>query len=62
MLLSKRPILNLEKTGQIIRKIRIEKGISVRTLQNALGFVNPQAIYNWESGKNMPSIDNLVIY
>ena len=25
------------------------------------GFTNPQAIYSWQSGKSMPSLDNFII-
>ena len=36
-------------------------GISVKQLQDVLGFNTPQAIYKWISGVSMPTIDNLVI-
>ncbi|MBQ2259204.1 MAG: helix-turn-helix transcriptional regulator [Spirochaetales bacterium] len=61
MLLDHRPVLSLEETGSNIKKLRMEKGISVKELQGLLGFDNPQAIYNWERGRNMPSIDNLLV-
>ena len=61
MILDHKPILSLEATGKNIRQLRIERGISVKELQGILGFDNPQAIYNWERGRNMPSIDNLLI-
>jgi transcriptional regulator with XRE-family HTH domain len=35
--------------------------MTVRSLQDIFEAPYPQAIYNWLSGKNMPSIDNLVI-
>ena len=38
-----------------------EKGISVRELQIIMDFPYVQTIYNWFAGKNMPTIDNLVI-
>ena len=61
MILDHKPILSLEATGKNIKQLRIERGISVKELQGILGFDNPQAIYNWERGRNMPSIDNLLI-
>ena len=61
MLLDHRPVLSLEETGSNIKKLRMGKGISVKELQGLLGFDNPQAIYNWERGRNMPSIDNLLV-
>ncbi len=48
-------------TGAIIKSLRQFKHISVKNLQEIFGMENPQAIYNWESGKNMPSIDNLLV-
>ena len=55
------PVIDLTATGQNIKSLRMAAGISVRDLQNILGFTNPQAIYKWQNGDSMPSIDNLVI-
>ena len=55
------PVIDLTATGQNIKNLRVAAGISVRDLQNILGFTNPQAIYKWQNGDTMPSIDNLVI-
>ena len=55
------PVIDLRATGQNIKNLRVAAGISVRDLQNILGFTNPQAIYKWQNGDSMPSIDNLVI-
>ena len=54
------PIINLYKTGENIHTLREQKGLSVRTLQSMLGFATPQAIYKWQQGITLPSIDNLV--
>ena len=55
------PVIDLTATGQNIKNLRVAAGISVRDLQNILGFTNPQAIYKWQNGDSLPSIDNLVI-
>ena len=55
------PVIDLAATGQNIKSLRKSAGISVRDLQNILGFTNPQAIYKWQNGDSLPSIDNLVI-
>ena len=55
------PVIDLRATGQNIKSLRQSAGISVRDLQMVLGFTNPQAIYKWQNGACMPSIDNLVI-
>ena len=54
------PIINLNKTGPNILTLRRERGLSVRALQDLLGFATPQAIYKWQQGLTLPSIDNLV--
>ena len=55
------PVIDLRATGQNIKSMRQSAGISVRDLQMILGFTNPQAIYKWQNGDTLPSIDNLVI-
>ena len=54
------PMIDLLATGKRIKTLRIERGISVRELQNFLGFEQPQAIYKWQSGASLPSVDNLL--
>ena len=55
------PVIDLSATGQNIARLRIEAGLSVKDLQDILGFANPQAIYKWQNGTCLPTIDNLVI-
>ena len=50
-----------KKTGERIKKLLLEQGYTIREIQGAFGFENPQAIYKWLSGKSLPSIDNFVI-
>ena len=49
------------KTGERIRELINRNGMTVRMVQEACGFENPQAVYKWLSGKSLPSLDNLVI-
>lgn len=56
----KLPVLSVEKTGKRIHELRMNNRIKVKELQAILG-VSHTAIYNWESGKGTPSLDNLVI-
>lgn len=53
------PTIDLAATGTHIRQLRLEQGYSVRDLQTYLGFERPQAIYHWQCGHNLPSVDNL---
>lgn len=55
------PIINMTKTGQNIVKLRQQNGLSVKELQEMFGFATPQAIYKWQHGTSMPSIDNLIV-
>lgn len=55
------PSINMVATGQNINKLRKRACISVKQLQDVLGFNTPQAIYKWFNGVSMPTIDNLVI-
>lgn len=50
-----------EETGAQIWKLMMKNGYTVRDVQGAMGFENPQAIYKWISGKSLPSLDNFLI-
>jgi transcriptional regulator with XRE-family HTH domain len=54
-------VINLERTGRKIEALRKKAGLSVRDLQEIFGFGTPQAIYKWQHGQSMPTIDNLVV-
>lgn len=54
------PTIDMVKTGQNIMRLRKQNGFSVKDLQEVFGFTTPQAIYKWQHGTAMPSIDNLV--
>ena len=56
-----KPVLDLTATGAKIKTIMKQKGISARELQLIMDFPYVQTIYNWFAGKNMPTIDNLVV-
>lgn len=53
------PVIDLTATGKNILRLRKEKGLSVRDLQTFFGFEEPQAIYKWQQGKSLPTVDNL---
>ena len=53
------PTIDLAATGAHIRQLRLEQGYSVQDLQTYLGLEHPQAIYHWQHGRNLPSVDNL---
>ncbi|MGN1158431.1 MAG: helix-turn-helix domain-containing protein [Agathobacter sp.] len=55
------PAIDMAKTGQNIVILRKRAGLSVRDLQDVFGFATPQAIYKWQKGLALPTIDNLVV-
>ena len=57
------PTIDTIRTGQRISELALRKqaGLSVKDLQNIFGFTTPQAIYKWQQGAAMPTIDNLVV-
>lgn len=58
---SRYPVVDLKATGERIKQLREQHNMSVRDLQIQLGFESPQAIYKWQWGESLPSIDNLII-
>ena len=51
--------VNLKATGENIVRLRKSKGLSVKQLQEFFGFEQPQAIYKWQRGESLPTVDNL---
>lgn len=54
------PTIDLVRTGANIKQLRKDAGLSVRDLQAAFGFQSPQAIYKWQTGAALPTLDNLI--
>lgn len=55
------PAINMVATGKNIARLREAAGLSLKDLQEVFGFTTPQAIYKWQHGIAMPTIDNLVV-
>ena len=53
------PVVDMKLTGQNIASLRVKRGISVREMQQLLGFTTPQSIYKWQRGETLPSLENL---
>lgn len=53
------PVIDPIATGKNIVRLRKERGLTVRDLQTYFGFEEPQAIYKWQWGQSLPSVDNL---
>ena len=55
------PTIDMTGTGRNIVKLRQNAGFSVKDLQDIFGFATPNAIYKWQKGMAMPTVDNLII-
>ena len=56
-----KPVLDLAATGIKIKTVMKQKGFSARELSVLMEFPYVQTIYNWFAGKNMPTLDNLIV-
>lgn len=55
------PRIDMKATGRRIQALRERQGLSVRALQTMLGFEQPQAIYKWQRGESLPTVDHLLM-
>ena len=55
------PVINTKATGQNIQRLRMNAGLTVSNLQQIFGFSTPQAIYKWQRGTALPTLDNMVV-
>ena len=55
------PTIDLMRTGANIVRLRKAAGITVHDLQMVFGFNSPQAIYKWQNGAALPTVDNLIV-
>ncbi len=55
------PVIDMTATGINITRLLINAGLTVKNLQDIFGFSTPQAIYKWQRGTALPTVDNLVV-
>ncbi len=53
------PVINTVATGKRIRELRRENHMRVTDLMDFMGLESVQAIYKWQRGESLPSVDNL---
>lgn len=53
------PVIDMEKTGDKIREECRKQKLSPRDVQEYLGLGAFQSVYNWFSGRTLPSLDNM---
>ncbi len=55
------PVIDMTATGINIARLRVRAGLTVKDLQEIFGFSTPQAIYKWQRGTALPTVDNLAV-
>lgn len=55
------PTIDLMRTGANIVRLRKAAVLTVHDLQMVFGFNSPQAIYKWQNGAALPTVDNLIV-
>lgn len=53
------PVIDMAATGSVIKALREQNGYSVQDVQEYFGFEQSQAIYKWQRGETLPTVDNL---
>ena len=53
------PSIDLKATGNRIKQLRKERNLRVQDISDYMGFMEPQAVYKWQRGESLPSVDNL---
>ena len=53
------PVIDIAATGNRIRELRKEKHLKVTDIMDFMGLESVQAIYKWQRGESLPSVDNL---
>lgn len=52
--------IDKEATGERIRQLRKQRNLRVTDISEYMGFEDPQAVYKWQRGQTLPSLDNMV--
>lgn len=53
------PEIDSKKTGERIRKLCTQKGLTVTQIQDFLFIGSNQCIYSWFCGRTLPKLDSL---
>lgn len=53
------PVLDAKATGARIRELRKARHLKVEDVARFMGFESEQAVYKWQRGDSLPTIDNL---
>ena len=53
------PVLDAKATGERIKKLRKDRHLKVEDVARFMGFESEQAVYKWQRGDSLPTVDNL---
>lgn len=53
------PVLDAKATGARIKELRTARHLKVEEVARFMGFESVQAVYKWQRGDSLPTIDNL---
>ncbi len=53
------PVVDAKATGRRIRELREKKKMTVSEVRTFMGFESDQAVYKWQRGDSLPTVDNL---
>ncbi len=53
------PVLDVRATGARIKELRKANNLKVEDVAHYMGFESEQAIYKWQRGDSLPTVDNL---
>jgi transcriptional regulator with XRE-family HTH domain len=53
------PVLDTKATGARIKELRLEHHLKVEDVARFMGFESDQAVYKWQRGDSLPTVDNL---
>lgn len=54
------PVINMEQTGKQIAELRKNANLTVNDIKEALALTTENAVYKWQRGQTLPTLDNLV--
>ena len=53
------PVLDAKATGARIKELRKAHHLTVEEIARYMGFESVQAVYKWQRGDSLPTVDNL---
>ena len=53
------PVLDMKATGARIKELRTDHNLKVREVAEFMGLESEQAVYKWQRGESLPTVDNL---